>query len=88
MRIVCTSSIPVVFLPVEIPEIPLSNCCTPLVFPERNAFAVYTELVEKYDIYLTPSGGALKDVQLRVGHLGNLSLEDFDDLIAKMQKVL
>ena len=75
-------------LPVEIPEIPLSNCCTPLVFPERNAFAVYTELVEKYDIYLTPSGGALKDVQLRVGHLGNLSLEDFDDLIAKMQKVL
>ena len=75
-------------LPVEIPDFPLSNCCTPLLFPEGNATAVFKELKEKYDIYLTPSVGALKDRQLRVGHIGNLSQADFDNLLEKLHIIL
>ena len=75
-------------LPVEIPDIPLSNCVTPVIFPERNASYVYNELKDKYDIYLTPSGGDWKDIQLRVGHLGNLSEADFDNLVEKMELIL
>ena len=45
---------------------------------------VYEALVTKYDIVLTPSGGGLRDKQLRVGHLGNLTLEDLADLIEKL----
>ena len=71
-------------LPVTVPDIPLSNCCTPIVFPEGNAMEVYEALVSKYDIVLTPSGGGLRDKQLRVGHLGNLTIEDLADLIEKL----
>ncbi len=71
-------------LPLALPPIPLSNSCTPLIFPEENATAVYTALKEKYEVFLTPSGGDWKDKQLRVGHLGNLTLEDYDDLVHKL----
>ncbi len=75
-------------LPVRIPEIPLSNCCTPVLFPEKNASGIYEALKEKYELVLTPSGGDWKDLQLRVGHLGNLTTEDFDDLLEKLGKEL
>ena len=68
-------------LPVNLPDIPLSNCCTPLIFPEKNAGYIYKVLKGKYGLVLTPSGGELKDIMLRVGHLGNLVLEDYDRLI-------
>ena len=75
-------------LPVTVPDIPLSNCCTPVVFPKGNAWEVYEALISKYDIVLTPSGGALRDKQLRVGHLGNLTLEDLEDLADKLGEEL
>ena len=75
-------------LPVEVPDIPLSNCVTPVVFPEGNAWKVFEYLKDKYDIFLTPSGGELRDRQLRVGHLGNLSLVDYDELIGKLEEAL
>ncbi len=71
-------------LPLNVPDIPLSSCCTPVIFPDNNAVTVYENIKEKYDIFLTPSGGDWKEKQLRVGHLGNLSLEDYDDLIDKL----
>ncbi len=75
-------------LPVELPAIPLSNSCTPVLFPEKNASAIYESLKEKYGIILTPSGGDWKDRQLRVGHLGNLTLRDYDDLAEKLRAEL
>lgn len=72
-------------LPIYIPDIPLSNCCTPIIFPKENASVVYETLKNKYDIILTPSGGDWKTKQLRVGHLGNLTLEDYDDLVEKLK---
>lgn len=72
-------------LPLNLPDIPLSNSCTPILFPQENATTVYEAIKEKYDIILTPSGGDWKDKQLRVGHLGNLTLDDYDDLIEKLR---
>lgn len=75
-------------LPVEIPEIPLSNCCTPLLFPKENARSVFENLKNRYGLVLTPSGGEWKNKQLRVGHLGNLGDADFDLLICKLEEEL
>ena len=75
-------------LPLEIPQIPLSNSGTPILFPRENATAVYEALRSKYGIVLTPSGGAIKDKQLRVGHMGNLALEDLDVLAEKLGEEL
>ena len=75
-------------LPVEIPDIPLSNCCTPVIFPEKNAKKICATLMEKYGLVLTPSGGAIGEVMLRVGHLGNLTNEDYDLLTECLKKEL
>lgn len=75
-------------LGLTIPEFPLSNTLTPIVFHNSKAHEVYTYLKDKYDIYVTPSGGALKDTIIRVGHIGNMKDEYYDDLIEKMKEVL
>lgn len=75
-------------LPIVIPDYPLSNAVTPLYFPDHNAKAVYSELREKYDITVTPSGGEAADYLLRVGHIGNLTIQDNDRLLAALKEVL
>ena len=72
-------------LPVSLPAIPLSNCCTPILFPDGNASAVYEAMKEKHGMILTPSGGDWKDRQLRVGHLGCLTSGDYDDMVLKLR---
>ena len=59
-----------------LPGHPLSNACTPLVFPKGGAKGVYEKLAKEYGVWLNPNGGALADTALRVGHLGNLTAED------------
>lgn len=66
----------------------LSNCCTPLIFPKGNAKQIYQYLSEKYGLVVTPSGGAQAEKELRVGHLGNLQLSDYDILIDRMKEIL
>lgn len=75
-------------LGLKVPNFPLSNTLTPIVFDNDKAYQVYEYLKEKYDIYVTPSGGALKDKIIRVGHIGNMKDEYYDDLIEKMKEVL
>ena len=75
-------------LGLRVPDFPLSNTLTPIVFDNDKAHEVYTYLKDKYDIYVTPSGGALKDKIIRVGHIGNMKDEYYDDLIEKMKEVL
>ncbi len=75
-------------LPVEIPEYPLSNCCTPVLFPDENADHIYIKLKEEYGLVLTPSGGVLKRKMLRAGHLGNLKKDDFDHLIDCLKRII
>lgn len=73
-------------LPVSLPDFEMSNSCTAVLFDGIVASNIYENLKEKYEIILTPSGGNIKDRQLRVGHLGNLTLEDYDYLIEKMKE--
>ena len=75
-------------LPVSIPGYPLSNCCTPVIFPEENAEEIYRSLRDKYGLVLTPSGGELKKKMLRAGHIGNLTLDDHVRLLECLKKEL
>lgn len=75
-------------LPVEIPSFNKSNALTPIVFPNKNAKEIFNIMKDKYGIYLTPSGGELGEKLLRVGHIGNLTIEDNIDLISKLKEVL
>lgn len=75
-------------LPVSIPEFPLSNAVTPVIFNNANAYEIYTEMSNRFDIVLTPSGGNLREKILRVSHIGNLEKEDYDDLLSKLKIVL
>lgn len=69
-------------------QYPKSNALTPLYFPERNAKDIFNKLKDKYGLMLTPNGGDLSDVLLRVGHLGNLQYEDYDRVINALKEEL
>lgn len=75
-------------MPVQIPAYPHSNALTPVYFPNGNAKAIYDTLQQQYEITVTPNGGALADYLLRVGHIGNLTLEDNARLIQAMCEIL
>lgn len=66
--------------PFEIVSENMSNAVTPLHPTTASAYAVFTELKDKYGIWVCPNGGALKDSIFRVGHIGNLSKSDYDKL--------
>ncbi len=71
-----------------LPEYPLSNAVTPLYFPDGNAYEVYETLKRDYDVFVTPNGGELSKTVIRVGHLGNHTVEDNKMLIELFKKVL
>ncbi|MCL1984672.1 MAG: aminotransferase class V-fold PLP-dependent enzyme [Methanomassiliicoccaceae archaeon] len=75
-------------LDIELPGYPLSNALTPLLFKHGNALGVYERLRAEHGITLTPSGGPLRDRMLRVGHMGNITEDDQNDLIIRLGKVL
>ena len=43
---------------------------------------------EKFGLMLTPNGGELAGSVLRVGHLGNLSLTDYDLVVNRLKEIL
>lgn len=66
----------------DIPSERLSNAVTPLApSKKQNAYTIFEHLKNDYHLLICPSGGALKDKLLRVGHLGNLTTADNDKLI-------
>lgn len=70
----------------EIPKYKLSNALTPVLLP-NHAYDVYTELKDKHNIVVTPSGGDLKDKMLRIGHMGALNIDSYYELLKKMTGV-
>lgn len=70
----------------SIPKYPLSNALTPvMLYP--HAKKMYTCLKEDYDLVVTPSGGAIADELIRIGHLGCVQWEDYERLLAAMEKI-
>lgn len=68
-------------LPFEIVSESLSNAVTPLHPTTASAYDIFLKMKDEYGIWICPNGGDLKDRIFRVGHLGNLSKEDYDTLI-------
>lgn len=73
---------------IRLPDYPMSNACTALYFDGGNAKDVYETLRKEYDLVLTPSGGAMENKLLRVGHLGNHTIADNIELITALKEVL
>lgn len=80
-------------LPFEIVSEGLSNAVTPLhptgVLTGEDgketpvsAYRIFQILKDEYGIFVCPNGGELADRVFRVGHIGNLTPEDNDKLIA------
>ena len=72
-------------LPFEIVSDSMSNAVTPLHPLTASANDIFLTLKDEYGIWVCPNGGELKDKIFRVGHIGELSIEDNDRLIAALK---
>ena len=66
-------------LPFEIKTESLSNSVTAVHC--NNASEIVDKLKNDYKIWINPNGGDLADKMFRVGHIGDLTIEDNDKLI-------
>lgn len=66
----------------------LSNAETPVQLKVPAAKNIFEELKNKYQLFVNPVGGKMQDYMLRIAHIGNLKLEDYDELIDKMMKII
>jgi aspartate aminotransferase-like enzyme len=76
-------------LPVRIfPERP-SNALTALT-PQNGSSAndIYLRLKKEYGLVVTPNGGELRDKVFRVGHMGNIRVQDLDRVLSALRKVM
>ena len=68
-------------LPFEIKTESLSNSVTAVFCKSENASEIVDRLKFDYNIWVNPNGGDVKDKMFRVGHIGDLTIEDNDKLI-------
>lgn len=73
---------------ISIPDYPLSNAITPIIFDRDIATKVFESLKDNYAITVNPTGGAMKERILRIAHIGDTKVEDNDMLICAIKKVL
>ena len=73
--------------PFEITSNSLSNAVTPLHPLNVSAYDIFTTLKNEYNIWICPNGGKLKDTILRVGHIGNLTVNDNDILFNALDDI-
>ena len=72
-------------MPFEIVSESMSNAVTPLHPLNASANDIFLRLKDEYGIWVCPNGGELKDKVFRVGHIGRLTTEDNDKLIAALK---
>lgn len=76
-------------LPFEIISDSLPNAVTPLApTTGKSAYGIFTILKDKYQIWICPNGGDLKDKVFRVGHIGALEKKDYDTLLDAFDDLL
>lgn len=68
-------------LPFTIFSDSMSNACTALHPTTANAADIFRILKDEYGIWVCPNGGELASAVFRVGHIGDLSVEDNELLI-------
>jgi aspartate aminotransferase-like enzyme len=72
---------------ISMPAFPMSNALTTIELPKGNAGVVFRTLKEDYGLMLTPSGGEIGKYILRVGHLGDRVLADYEEVIRRLKEV-
>lgn len=77
-------------LPFKINSERLSNALTPLTPLDENlsAFDIFIKLKEEFNIVVCPNGGQLSEKLFRVGHMGNLTLEDNSMLVENLNNII
>ncbi len=68
-------------LPFEIVSESLSNAVTPLHPTTASAYEIFLKIKDEYGMWICPNGGDMKDTVFRVGHIGSLTINDYDKLI-------
>lgn len=71
--------------PFEIISERMSNAVTPLHPLTASANDICLILKDEYGIWVCPNGGELKDSVFRVGHIGDLTIQDNDKLIKALE---
>ncbi|MBR8700689.1 Serine-pyruvate aminotransferase [Fusobacterium sp. DD29] len=66
--------------PFEFVSESMSNAVTSLHPTTAKASDIFEILKDEYGIWICPNGGELKDKIFRVGHIGDLSIKDYDRL--------
>jgi aspartate aminotransferase-like enzyme len=54
---------------------------------DPHAERLYQKLKEEYGMIVTPSGGELRKILVRVGHLGNVKWGDYKELLTAIDLV-
>lgn len=77
-------------LNVTIPEYPLSNAITPIFFENAVSQKLFDVLKNQYGIFVNPASAIAKDreKQIKVAHIGNLTIQDNVELIDTIQMIL
>lgn len=71
--------------PFEFVSESMSNAVTSLYSTTVSANDIFITLKDEYGIWICPNGGELKDKIFRVGHIGDLTIEDNDKLIQALK---
>lgn len=64
-----------------------SNAVTSLYALNNNAYDIFLYLKNNYDIWICPNGGELKNKIFRVGHIGALTIADYDKLLSAFDEM-
>ena len=68
-------------LPLDICSESMSNAVTPLMTRNCSAHEIFTILKDEYGIWVCPNGGEYQHKIFRVGHIGELTVEDYQTLV-------
>ena len=68
-------------LPFDMFSESMSNAVTSLKPKNVSAYSIFLILKDEYDIWVCPNGGELADIVFRVGHIGDLTFDDYTALI-------
>lgn len=64
-----------------------SSAVTAIVTERNTAVEICEVLKDKYDIWVCPNGGAYKEQIFRVGHIGAITIEDYDALFCAFDEL-
>ena len=69
---------------VDMPTYSMSNSITPMYLKYGGAVNLFNYLRDECDFIVNPSGGNYRDNMIRVSHIGNVELSDYNDLWGSM----